>query len=406
MPYITQIPAAVISVQAGVQVVDLPSTQLVNAFGSSVEFQQYDIAATSATTLVQGDALVAVDQNGAPVVSGSYLGSGTLSNAAIQLNVGLASLSLQVDPIAGQYMLGGDGKVYLITDQPLDSDHLMVTATATVLGSPTTVNAPMSQIVDQLASAVGGVTGSLIGAATNTIQSALNAAIITLDFDPNGTLPLDDGQIVPCFTRGTLILTAVGLVPVEDLSPGDLVRTRDNGLQPIRWCGSVRLGANALARMPRLRPIRFRAGALGQGQPTRDLVVSPQHRLLVRSRIAQRMFGSIEVLVAAKQLLDLPGVATEDQATEVEYIHLMFDSHEIIQANGAETESLYAGPMALRAISPAARAEIYCLFPELMVADYQKPPARMMPTGQQARQLAQRHGASGKALVTQGPLAP
>lgn len=76
---------------------------------------------------------------------------------------------------------------------------------------------------------------------------------------------------------------------------------------------------------------------MGAGIPDRDLLVSPQHRVLVRSAIAQRMFGSSEVLVAAKQLLQLPGISLAEDVAGVSYVHLLFDRHEIVVSNGAET---------------------------------------------------------------------
>ena len=102
------------------------------------------------------------------------------------------------------------------------------------------------------------------------------------------------------------------------LAEGDLVRTLDHGLQPVRWVGARRLSAAELAAAEKLRPIRIRAGALGPGTPRADLLVSPQHRVLVRSRIAQRMFGTDEVLVAAKQLLQIDGIDNDNRPQGVE----------------------------------------------------------------------------------------
>ncbi|MDT9702188.1 Hint domain-containing protein, partial [Streptomyces sp. P17] len=92
--------------------------------------------------------------------------------------------------------------------------------------------------------------------------------------------------------------------------------------------------AAALAANPHLRPVRIRAGALGAGVPARDLVVSPQHRVLLRSGIARRMFGASEVLVAAKQLLALDGVELASDLDSVTYVHFLFDRHQIVQSEG------------------------------------------------------------------------
>jgi len=150
---------------------------------------------------------------------------------------------------------------------------------------------------------------------------------------------IDSRLEVMCLVRGTLIDTPDGTRPIEELAAGDLALTRDNGARPIRWIGRRRLEARVLSQVPRLRPVRIRAGALGPGIPSRDLCVSPQHRILVRSSIARRMFGCDEVLVAARQLLALDGIEVDESAGPVEYFHLLFDRHEIIFSNGAETES-------------------------------------------------------------------
>lgn len=97
----------------------------------------------------------------------------------------------------------------------------------------------------------------------------------------------------------------------------------DNGYQPVRWIGARQLTAAELADGPHLRPIRIRAGALGAGYPETDLTVSPQHRILLRSKVAQRMFGTSEVLVAAKQLLAVTGVDICNDAQGVEYWHFL-----------------------------------------------------------------------------------
>lgn len=204
---------------------------------------------------------------------------------------------------------------------------------------------------------------------------------------------------IPCFTSGTLILTDRGEVAIDDLRVGDLVMTRDNGLQPVRWIGSRKLAAHILTLKPSLRPIRIQAESLGANFPKQDLLVSPQHRILVRSRIAQRMFGHSEVLVAAKQLLTIKGVDIADVPNGVEYFHLLFDRHEVVFSNGAETESLYTGSEALKSVGPAAQEEIFSLFPELRDPDTVREGARILASGRQARKLAMRHKQNDRSLV-------
>lgn len=205
-------------------------------------------------------------------------------------------------------------------------------------------------------------------------------------------------SFVPCFTAGTIIDTQDGPRRVEDLAVGDMVWTRDNGFQPIRWCGARRLSRDELSTNPRLSPVRIRAGALGPNSPTADLIVSPQHRILVRSKIAQRMFDASELLVAAVQLTEIDGIDRLTDLDSVTYVHLLFDRHEVLMSNGAETESLYPGPQAMEALGEAAQ-EIYALFPELREHEDSFPGARPFATGKRARQLAMRHAANARPLA-------
>lgn len=187
-------------------------------------------------------------------------------------------------------------------------------------------------------------------------------------------------------------------IPVEDLRPGMRVQTRDNGLQAVRWIGSRRLSKWELAAAPHLRPIRIVKGSLGPGLPDRDLVVSPQHRLLVRSTIAQRMFGTPEILVAAKHLLQLNGIEIATDLLHVTYVHFLLDQHQVVVANGAETESMFTGTEALKAAGKAARQEIMEIFPDLHDIDAYAP-ARQLVAGRDARHLAGRHLRNRKSLV-------
>jgi Ca2+-binding RTX toxin-like protein len=159
---------------------------------------------------------------------------------------------------------------------------------------------------------------------------------------------------IPCFTPGALIETDRGLVPVELLRPGHLVRTLDHGYQPIRWVGWRRLDAAKLEAAPNLRPVVLRKGALGN---IRRMLVSPQHGFLVDGR-----------LVRAKYLAATCGgkVARVDHKAEtVTYIHFLCDQHEIVFAEGIATESLYPGPMALRALGHGPVTELLTVFPAL-----------------------------------------
>lgn len=203
----------------------------------------------------------------------------------------------------------------------------------------------------------------------------------------------------PCFTYDTLIATDQGLCKIQNVRPGDLVQTVGNGAQPVRWTGRRAFTTDHLDSDPKLRPVRILAGALAQGMPNRDLLVSRQHRMLVQSKIAQRMFGTPEVLIPAIRLTSLPGIYVDHEVQSVEYFHLLFDKHEIIYAEGAPTESLYTGPEALKSLGTAAQREIFKIFPELADHDHSPDPARLIPRGKQQTQLISRHSKNDKPLL-------
>ncbi len=207
-------------------------------------------------------------------------------------------------------------------------------------------------------------------------------------------------DIVTCFAAGTLIQTAHGDVKVEDLQAGDKVITKDNGYQEIRWIGSSFVSAANLAARPKLAPIRISAGALGDATPSSDLLVSPEHRVLVRSSLARKLFGTNEVLIAAKQLLLTDGVDIAEDLSSVEYFHMLFDRHEIVVSNGAETESLYTGPMAILSLSDEAKEEILTLFPDLASGKHISEPARLLPSHRQSRKLVVRHNQQDLAFCS------
>lgn len=239
---------------------------------------------------------------------------------------------------------------------------------------------------------------------TAAIEAAWNdSGPNTIVIDQSVTGPTNasgEFEDVPCFSSGTLIQTLHGPVRVEDLRISDQVLTYDHGYKPIRWIGSVNLSPSQLRANPKLKPILIRADALGIGYPKQDLIISPQHRILVSSTIAIRMFDSKEVLIPAKKLLPLDGVETlETISGGIEYWHVLFDEHEIIWSNGAPTEGLYTGAQALNAISPAGLLEIQTLFPEICDPFFNPISARLIPEkGSQVKKLVQRHKANNKPL--------
>lgn len=163
-------------------------------------------------------------------------------------------------------------------------------------------------------------------------------------------------NLIICFTQGTRIATPLGAREVQDLQPGDLVLTRDHGMQPIRW-----VGTRTVPALGGLAPIRFAPHCVGND---RELLVSPQHRMLINSSDAALLFGEYEVLAAAKHLVN-GGSITQHHGGEVTYVHILFDQHEIIYAEGAPSESFFPGDTGLAAVDDGPREELFTLFPEL-----------------------------------------
>ncbi|UWR02112.1 Hint domain-containing protein [Ruegeria conchae] len=209
----------------------------------------------------------------------------------------------------------------------------------------------------------------------------------------------ENGSGMPCFTRDTLITTQHGQTTIQSLRAGDLIPTLGQGLHPIRWIGRREFDRPQLEANPRLWPVRILAGALGEGLPHRDLLVSRQHRMLVHSKIAQRMFGTNEVLIPAIKLTAMPDIHVDQGVESVEYFHLLFDRHQVIFAENTPTESLYTGREALKSLSVAARREIFEIFPELAELDYRIDPARLIPRGRLQTQLISRHLKNNKPLL-------
>ncbi|WP_238368043.1 Hint domain-containing protein [Mesobacterium pallidum] len=210
-----------------------------------------------------------------------------------------------------------------------------------------------------------------------------------IDFDGDGVisgLEAADGLFssdlniltVICFARGTLIDCPDGPRYIETLREGDLVNTLDHGAQPIRWIGARKIGARG-----KHAPVRIRAGALGN---VRDLVVSPNHRMLLRGPTAALMFGADEILVSAKYLVNDRTIRREPR-DEIEYYNFLFDGHEIVFSEGAPSESLYPGPQALESVPDESRAEIIELFPELAEMPYEGALARRALKGYEAKAL-------------------
>jgi hypothetical protein len=296
------------------------------------------------------------------------------------------SLRISGDPLgAGPFTIGIAEVVTVLDDDDFLNDGDNDTGNQFSIGGTnfTSTAYPQSSTGVELYSGfVNGqpVTFGYLTAANDGIDDTIDRIVVLSGtINPGDTLtgtvrtsvntPLEYEVDIPsqifCFTPGTFITTPKGAVLIENLEVGDLVITADNGLQAIRWIGHKYISGARLQALPHLQPVRIKAHAFGPNKPDRDLLVSPQHRMHLKSKRAQFMFGETEILSPAKGLLNDKSVLIDHQSKHVDYIHILFDNHELVLANGAWSESFHPGECGLDAIEKPQQAELFEVFPEL-----------------------------------------
>lgn len=166
-----------------------------------------------------------------------------------------------------------------------------------------------------------------------------------------------------CYAAGTLLHTPDGPVRVEDLRPGTQLVTKDDGPQPIRWVGWTEHAWPGTEE--KLRPVRIPKGSLGDGLPVRDLLVSPQHRILISKEAFPFLPTDFEQFAPALSLIGYRGIAQDQACRTVRYYHVLLARHSIIRAERLCSESFFPGPIAMRNLSFANRVQILSLYPQL-----------------------------------------
>ena len=131
-----------------------------------------------------------------------------------------------------------------------------------------------------------------------------------------------------CYCPGTLIATPAGEVPVEALAIGDLVLTVAGLAEPVRWIGRRSYHGRFVQGRRDILPVTIRAGALADGVPRRDLVVSPLHALLLDG-----------MLVPAGALVNGTSITRASRVDAVHYLHVELARHDVILAEGAPAET-------------------------------------------------------------------
>ncbi len=307
------------------------------------------------------------------------------------------------------------------TDINTDNDDFASSDPVTIDGVPHTLDSGV--VYNATITYMDGSTDTITAVIMQTTDGDLylapemsnNTDAAAMEAKPIKSLTLDSVRVNPttvaanryqtsfmCLAGGTLIAAETGSRRIETLAPGDLILTRDHGLQPLRWLGMRRVSLCRQLSDPAAPPVRIRSGALGPGRPDRDLLLSQQHRVLIRSVIARRMFGSSEVLVAAKKLTGFPGIGLAPATRSLQYFHLAFDQHEIIFAGGLPVESLLLGSQARLAAECGPLVQTGRLPLDQGAVALRAKPARPIAAGRQLRGFLARHLKNRKPLTSSG----
>ncbi len=285
------------------------------------------------------------------------IGIADVSDGSYDSNLLIAAGSAQTSVIANtdSFQVGpNETRVIDVLDNDSSSNNSTLTVThinGTAVSAGDTITLPTGQQVQLNADGTLTMIGD--GDAedftfTYTASDGINSAV-----------GIVEATSVPCFVAGTRLTTDAGQTPVEALQIGDLVMTRDQGLQPVRW-----VGQRTVAAQGNLAPIHILAQTLSDYDGHGDLLVSPQHRILLRDGLAEMLFGASEVLVAAKDLVNDHSVRRKTGG-QVTYVHVMFDNHQLVDSEGILTESFLPGPQTSRQFSPDVLSELREIFPEL-----------------------------------------
>lgn len=268
------------------------------------------------------------------------------------------------DPVLGAVMQvsGGDSdeQYFIVVDGVTVDLNTLVADGSVTLTQPSTAQ---TYTVNSNGSVSGGTNGdgAILEIQFNIPVTSLGAfgdgaATSNWDFFEVGIS--DTSFTVVCFAKGTKIRTPEGDKLIETLEVGDMVSTLDRGPQPLRW-----IGGRTVPAISAFAPVRIKAGALGN---TADLLVSPEHRMLISDPRLQLYFDTAQALVAAKDLVNGTTITREEDGC-ITYMHMLFDNHEIVWAEDCPSEALLVSDKSLAGLTTPACAEILALFPELDV---------------------------------------
>ena len=188
---------------------------------------------------------------------------------------------------------------------------------------------------DILVQGAGGDTLKSNGDGLYTVDNSSGNAVEKIQLDPNGVyagihLSFSAGidTISLCFMPGTMVATPIGEVAVETVKRGDKVLTTDGRAVPVTWLGRQTV-STVFADPRRVLPIRIKAGALADNVPSRDLLLSPDHAILVEGALIQA--GALVNGSSIVREINVPQVFT--------YYHVEVDDHSLILAENTPAET-------------------------------------------------------------------
>jgi hypothetical protein len=274
-----------------------------------------------------------VSSGGTLAISGNAVASNTTMT-------GGATIALQSPKanLAGSVIMQGTGNTILITGATSAGFGDMATISGFVAGDTIDIaNFGTGAVVTSAVSGGNTVVTVSSGTGTQSSESFIFAGAYTSGYfsitpDGNG-----GQQIVaagtPCFCPGTLIQTEAGEAPVETLAIGDRVTTMRGEQRPIKWIGRRAYAGRFATGKANILPVVITAGALADGLPRRDLVVSPLHAMYLPTDAGDG------VLVPASALVNGVSIIQRERVDSVEYIHIELDTHDVILAEGAPSET-------------------------------------------------------------------
>ncbi|MEL6644393.1 MAG: Hint domain-containing protein [Pseudomonadota bacterium] len=165
--------------------------------------------------------------------------------------------------------------------------------------------------------------------------------------------------LVVGLTGSASLRTPCGGRRAENIRKGDLIVTRDNGLQAVRMVWTRTVTEAEIAADPSLAPVRLKPRSIGPMMPQRDLLVAPDHKVLVPGYRLADMPDTASYLIAARDVADASDEAFQDRGQgDVTYYNIVFDSHQVFCVDGLPVESYMPSEQTVRTLDEATRADL------------------------------------------------